>query len=167
MFWQWAGCPIIHIKVIFFTLDNLIPSGLLWEFFNCKAQHIGNEHEEIFCMSPKVISVSKAEAVCFKGTCSLLKNWQMICCFPRGNGFLHFLVYQKKAKLARLCWPHIEFILQLRWITMENKCIFKCNCLNWMYNTPETSFSVQFISIQFSFIYIAPNYNNCHLKALK
>ena len=23
------------------------------------------------------------------------------------------------------------------------------------------------ISIQFSFIYIAPNYNNCHLKALK
>jgi len=25
----------------------------------------------------------------------------------------------------------------------------------------------QFNSIQFSFIYIAPNYNNCHLKALK
>ena len=24
-----------------------------------------------------------------------------------------------------------------------------------------------FNSIQFSFIYIAPNYNNCHLKALK
>ena len=26
---------------------------------------------------------------------------------------------------------------------------------------------IQFNSIQFSFIYIAPNYNNCHLKALK
>ena len=27
--------------------------------------------------------------------------------------------------------------------------------------------SCYFNSIQFSFIYIAPNYNNCHLKALK
>ena len=29
------------------------------------------------------------------------------------------------------------------------------------------SIPILFNSIQFSFIYIAPNYNNCHLKALK
>ena len=33
-------------------------------------------------------------------------------------------------------------------------------------STGEVS-EAKFNSIQFSFIYIAPNYNNCHLKALK
>jgi len=47
-------------------------------------------------------------------------------------------------------------------------CTYNCTPVHGSNTTVKfADGTIQFNSIQFSFIYIAPNYNNCHLKALK